>query len=54
MFFFFGKRGGGAGEGQSERDWGEDRKIRLKNTVESDKEKIKEKQQERKKKIFAV
>ena len=35
--------------GKSEWDWGEKRKIRLKNTIETDKEKIKERKQERKK-----
>ena len=40
----------GWGEGESERDWGEKRKIRLKNTIETDKEKIKERKRERKKK----
>ena len=40
----------GAGVGESEWDWGEKRKIRLKNTIETDKEKIKinEDQKERK------
>ena len=31
----------GRGGGGSERDWGEKRKIRVKNTIETDKEKIK-------------
>ena len=33
--------GAGGEGGGSERDWGEKRKIRLKNTIETDKEKIK-------------
>ena len=40
---------GAAGEGRGERDWGENRKISLKNTIENDKEKMKERKQERKK-----
>ena len=35
--------------GKSEWDWGQKRKIRLKNTIETDKEKIKQRKQERKK-----
>ena len=38
-----------AGGGRTEWDWEEKRKIRLKNTIETDKEKIKEWKQERKK-----
>ena len=42
-------RGGTAGEGRGEWDWGENRKISLKNTMENDKEEIKERKQGRKK-----
>ena len=42
-------RGGTVGEGRGEWDWGQNRKISLKNTTENDKEKIKERKQERKK-----
>ena len=44
-------RGGTAGEGRGEWDWGENGKTSVKNTIENDKEKITERKQERKKRL---
>ena len=40
--------------GKSEWDWGEKRKVRLKNAIETDKEKIKERKQEKKTVCYGV